>query len=280
MTQTIRLGLPQIAVPGQMSAPGRAAGPEPAARAIDSGVDRSALPSIGPATFPSTQPPPQHAHHRRTESEQSRRTLSVRCRRGFVALGIKRPRILRGARLDRPILAPVIFTDRLVLRQHHRADTEAWFELQSDPQTREFLPWPVRDRAASAAHLHDRTHHTVLWQADDFLALAIILDGRLIGDVSVHLRSIDVHTRSVELGWVLNSAYAGHGFATEATSALLDFVFSELDATIATAVIQSQNSASLALAARLGFVKISAAGDEIVLMISRALRQRRQFTEC
>jgi RimJ/RimL family protein N-acetyltransferase len=79
---------------------------------------------------------------------------------------------------------------------------------------------------------------------------------------------------------VLNSAYAGHGFATEATSALLDFVFSELDATIATAVIQSQNSASLALAARLGFVKISAAGDEIVLMISRALRQRRQFTEC
>jgi len=177
----------------------------------------------------------------------------ARLREALASAGVRRPRILRGARTEVPFDARRLRTPRLTLRAYRMGDADDWFALQSEPSVIEFLPWPERDRRSSARHLRDRTRHTRLWQADDFLALALEHEGRVIGDVSLHLRSVPATTRSVEIGWVLHPSFSGAGFATEAASRVLQFAFDEVRARRITAVTDARNTRSVALARRLGF---------------------------
>ncbi len=172
----------------------------------------------------------------------------------------RRPRMLRGARMPHPVDAPVLHTARTTLRPHRMADAEAWHHLHADPETRRFLEWPERDFAAACWHLLGRTRRTRLWQTDDFLALAVEVDGRLAGDVSLHLRSVREAGRTVEIGWVLAREFTGRGLATEAVCAMLGFAFDEVGANFVIAEIHNENRASIALAERLGFAL--AARDE------------------
>lgn len=172
--------------------------------------------------------------------------------------GLSRPRLLRGPRIEKPVDARAIHTGRLVLRRHRVSDADAWYRIQSTPEVVEHLPWPVRDRAASRQHLVHRTGHNRLWQSGDFLALAVERDGELIGDVSLHLRQVRTSERSAEIGWVLDPAASGHGYATEAAEAMLDLAFTEVGASMVTAVIEPENTRSISLAERLGFLRTSA----------------------
>ncbi|MCX4853452.1 GNAT family N-acetyltransferase [Streptomyces canus] len=57
----------------------------------------------------------------------------------------------------------------------------------------------------------------------------------------------------MELGWTLRADHWGHGFATEAARACLDWGFAELDDDYFTALMRPGNDASVRVAARLGF---------------------------
>jgi RimJ/RimL family protein N-acetyltransferase len=56
----------------------------------------------------------------------------------------------------------------------------------------------------------------------------------------------------VEVGWSFYPRFWGHGYATEAGRASLDFGIAELDVPYITAMIQPENLASVAVAERLG----------------------------
>lgn len=175
-----------------------------------------------------------------------------------MAARLRRPRFLRGPYIGRPVDAAPITTERLVLRPHRIADAESWYRLQSNPDVVRYMSWGVRNRAQSREHLAARARHTRLWQTDDFLALAIELDGELIGDVSLQLRSVDRDVRSVEMGWVLDPEHQGRGYASEAARAALDLAFSQVGARFVTAVIDRRNERSVGLAERVGFHTITA----------------------
>lgn len=187
-------------------------------------------------------------------------------------LPLRRPRFLRGASLERAVDAPVISTARLILRPHRISDADDWCRIQSSPEVLQYLQWPKRDRPSSRRHLEHRTRHTQLRQTDDFLALAIDLDGRLIGDVSLHLRTVSAATRSVEIAWLLDPRVLGHGYATEAAVAVLDLAFHTVEAKWVTALVQSDNTRSLALAERLSFRPIATHDDIMVLMTTADVR--------
>ncbi|MDR5699566.1 GNAT family N-acetyltransferase [Agromyces aerolatus] len=174
----------------------------------------------------------------------------------------RKPRVLRGTRLPEPIDASIITTARLRLRPYLMEDFHPWLRMHRQPQTTEYLHWPDDDLGAIREHLRARTRHTRLWQADDFMALAIESEGELAGEVSLHLRSVRAGTRMVEVGWVLERRFTGRGLATEATAALLDFAFDAVGARIATAVIDPENVASIAVAERLGFQQASTGDGE------------------
>jgi RimJ/RimL family protein N-acetyltransferase len=190
--------------------------------------------------------------------------------RSAVTLGgrIHRPRFLRGPRIERAVVARVIRTDRLVLRPHRRADAAAWFALQSDRAVTQYLDWPERTKAQSRRHLRDRTRHTRLLQTNDFLALAVEYEGRLIGDVSLHLRDVASDERSAEIGWVVSPDVAGKGLATEAATALLDVAFDQLGARWVSAVMDVRNDRSIALARRLGFLPVGHLKGDLVMKLA------------
>jgi RimJ/RimL family protein N-acetyltransferase len=174
----------------------------------------------------------------------------------------KKPRLLRGPRLPRPVDARVLTTARLRLRPYSMDDFHPWLRLHRQPQTTSYLQWPESDLGAIREHLRARTRQTRLWQADDFLALVIEVDGEFAGEVSLHLRSVRAGTRMVEAGWVLDTKFTGRGLATEAAAALLDFAFETVEARIAIAVIDPENVGSVAVAERLGFQQASTGDGE------------------
>jgi RimJ/RimL family protein N-acetyltransferase len=183
----------------------------------------------------------------------------------------RRPRMLRGIRMERPVDAPVLHTERTTLRPHRIEDAEAWHRLHADAETRRFLEWPERDAAAARWHLLGRTRRTRLWQTDDFLALAVEVEGRLAGDVSLHLRSVRAAGRTVEIGWVLAREFTGKGLASEAVRALLDFAFGDVGACVVVAEIHHDNRASIALAERLGFVLAARDDERATYLLTREM---------
>lgn len=184
-------------------------------------------------------------------------------------LPFRRPRWMRGPRLERVVTAPRIATPRLVLRPHRSSDASDWYSLQSDQNVLRYLPWPPRSRRASRRHLRHRTRHIRLEQVGDFMALAVELDGRLIGDVSLHLREVDARRRRAEIGWIIGTEWAGRGYAMEAARAMLGLAFETLEARYVTAVMDPDNERSHLLARRLGFLDIADTGGERTLILSR-----------
>lgn len=180
----------------------------------------------------------------------------------------QRPRFLRGPRIDDGVRSPVIRTERLLLRPHRLADADAWYALQSDPRVVEHLSWPLRTRAESFVHLAHRTQHNSLEHRDDFLALAVELDGRLIGDASLHLRTLDLADRRLEIGWVIGPQWQGRGYAREAAEAMLRLAFDDMSAEIVEAHMTSANTASKRLAEHLGFEERSNDGDQRIMAIT------------
>ena len=82
------------------------------------------------------------------------------------------------------------------------------------------------------------------------IGVELVSSGRLIGDVSLWVRS--VHDSCGEIGWILNPTFTGQGFATEATHGVLHLAFHELGLRRVISRVDARNTASLRLATRLG----------------------------
>lgn len=190
------------------------------------------------------------------------RTLSDRVRNG------------RAAALEPPVIAAPRRTKRLVLRPYRMSDLGSWLAIEADEAVRRPLHWPQRTTSEARAHLRARTRHTVLRRAGSLLVLAFEYDGRVIGDVSIHLRTVAPETRSVEVGWLLRSGYRHRGFATEAAGELLRLAFEDVDANLVTAVISSGNEASAKLALRLGFQLAARVAGSDTYFLSRQAHER------
>lgn len=173
-----------------------------------------------------------------------------------------------------PLSTPERITPRLFLRTYRMADASDWLEIEHDEAIRQGLAWPQRTNTEALAHLHARTHHTVLTRPGDLLVLAAEHEGHVVGDVSLHLRTVAPATRTVEIGWLLRSAYSGQGLATEAADAMLDVAFEHVQAVLVTAVVKRSNEASAKLALRLGFRPVAQVGETTTYVLSWQDRQR------
>jgi RimJ/RimL family protein N-acetyltransferase len=140
-------------------------------------------------------------------------------------------------------------------------DAVPWREIQLSPDVLAYTSWPERTPAQSLAHLRHRTRHVVLRYADDFLALAVEHEGTLVGDVTLHLRSVSPSTRCVEITWILHPEHYGQGFAREATQALMGLAFEHVKARWIVALIDPANEPSIRLASSLGFTQIAMIDD-------------------
>jgi RimJ/RimL family protein N-acetyltransferase len=142
-------------------------------------------------------------------------------------------------------------TERLVLREFRADDFDALLPFHSDPGNVLYVPFEARTPEQMQVALDKKIAGTTLAAPGDHLDLAVALhDGTVVGDLVVMLHEVEHGT--VEVGWIFDPAHGGSGYATEAVRAMLDLVFTGLQARRAVARVDARNTASLRLCARVG----------------------------
>jgi len=145
-----------------------------------------------------------------------------------------------------------ITTDRLLLRPFVSADAVAMHTYKSREDVCQFLPHDVlslEQVIERIATVYARTAFD-----DDGQSLTLAVRERssraLIGAVILFGHSRE--HRAGEIGYVLHPEHRGHGYATEATQAMLRLGFDELGLHRIVARLDARNTASVRVVERLG----------------------------
>lgn len=150
----------------------------------------------------------------------------------------------------RPTPSFPIDTERLTLRLYRDGDDVWMHAIYAQPDVVRYLldePW---NEAFARNRLADRLAKTDLDGDLGTLALVIERDGTPIGDIMIWLS--DQTGRAAEIGWVLDPAYGGKGYAAEAVRRVIDLGFGEYGLHRIVAQMDARNAASAKLAGRLG----------------------------
>ncbi len=166
---------------------------------------------------------------------------------------------------------PVIVTERLVLRAHRLDDLQACTALWADPAVVRFIGGVPFSREQSWARL---LRYAGSWQmlGFGFWAIEEKESGAFVGEAGF-LEAMRDMTPSIagtlETGWVLNPAFHGKGYATEAVSAMMAWGRERFPEQRMTCIIASEHGASLRVAEKLGFERVTTTsylGSEVTLL--------------
>lgn len=124
-------------------------------------------------------------------------------------------------------LTDPIETERLLLRRFEPGDLEA-LSYRSDPTVVRYLYWDVQTEDQVREALDAKIAATAIQTEGDFIALAAILkdSGVMVGDLILQMVSQE-HGQG-EVGFIMDPAHHGKGFATEATREMLRLAFEDI----------------------------------------------------
>jgi RimJ/RimL family protein N-acetyltransferase len=153
----------------------------------------------------------------------------------------------------------LLSTPRLSLRQWRASDREPFARLNADPAVMEFLAGCL-DRTESD-RLAQTAEAEIALQGWGFWAAELRASGTFIGFVGLRAPSFEApFTPCIEIGWRLERASWGKGFATEAGLVCLRFAFETLELPEVVSFTVPQNRRSRAVMERLGMLR-DADGD-------------------
>jgi [ribosomal protein S5]-alanine N-acetyltransferase len=151
-----------------------------------------------------------------------------------------------------PLPTPTLHTDRLLLRPFSEADTDAIFALHTNAQVLRYWdspPWKTRAQAERFIAMCSQIEQE---GSGARLVIERAADAAFIGWCC--LVKWDPGYRSAKLGYCLDDAVWGLGFATEAANALLKWAFDTLDLNRVQSEADTRNLASGRVLEKLGFV--------------------------
>lgn len=141
---------------------------------------------------------------------------------------------------------PRLHTTRLILREYRMQDFEAFAAQLSDPEATKFI-----DRADRRTAWRVFAGQMGLWllQGAGWWAVEVRDTGEHVGIVGAFFRE---GSPDMEIGWSTYRAFWGKGFASEAAAEAVRYALEVRGEPRVTALIESNNAASLRVAARLG----------------------------
>lgn len=150
--------------------------------------------------------------------------------------------------------APQLSTERLILRQWRESDREPWTAMNADPLVMEHFPAPLTPAASGA--FFDRVATRLAEHGHGLWAVEVAATGEFIGFTGLAPASFEAHfTPALEIGWRLARPAWGHGYATEAATACLDFAFTTMGREEIVSFTTAGNLRSRAVMERLGMVR-------------------------
>ncbi len=146
----------------------------------------------------------------------------------------------------------ILETPRLRLRSWLEEDRDLFREINADPKVMEFFPF--RRTHEEADLLFDRVNAMIREDGFGFYAVEVKADKEAIGFCGLAPANMpDIFPRdTIEIGWRLATRYWGHGYITEAASALLSYGFETLRLPAIISFAVSTNHRSTAVMKRIG----------------------------
>ena len=155
-------------------------------------------------------------------------------------------------------------TERLLLRPWRDADRAPFAALNADPVVMEHFPSTLS--RGESDRMVDRIEATFAAQGLRLWAVEVVDEERFIGFVGLSAPGFEAaFTPCVEVGWRLSHAAWGHGYATEAAGALLQWAFQTLDLNRVQAEADTRNVASARVLEKLGFVREGTLREDCVV---------------
>lgn len=135
-------------------------------------------------------------------------------------------------------------TERLIIRRFKAGDWQDLYDYLSKEEVVKFEPYEVYDEEGSKGEAIRRSTD------DTFYAVVLKENNKVIGNVYFGKEGPD-DFRTMEIGYVFNSDYWNHGYATEACKRIMEYGFNDLKAHRIIAMCNPVNSASWHLMERL-----------------------------
>jgi RimJ/RimL family protein N-acetyltransferase len=147
-----------------------------------------------------------------------------------------------------------IYSERLIMRMIQSGDADQVFQYRSNAHVNQYQGWIP----GIIEEVHYFISHKVAPQMNlpgTWAQWVIIRKDtqQLIGDIGIHFLPSD--SFQAELGCTLDILHQGNGFATEALSETINFLFDNLNKRRIIASIDPRNRSSIRLFERLGFRK-------------------------
>jgi RimJ/RimL family protein N-acetyltransferase len=148
-------------------------------------------------------------------------------------------------------LVPLITTERLSLVRLAEQHIDACFAYRSDPLVTQFLTWTASKREEIRDFIAESP--LAMGKSGTWFQLAITLSSTdtLIGDIGIHFK--EHSPGECELGYTLIPTVRRQGYATEALSAVIYFLFSAHSIEKITCSVDPKNTPSIRLLEKLGF---------------------------
>ena len=139
-------------------------------------------------------------------------------------------------------------TERLALRMFRESDTDAYFEMVSDPEVMRFLGGKTMSRQEAWRNMAMVIGHWHL-RGYGFWAVEEKGSGEMVGRVGCWNPE---GWPGLEVGWALRRRFWGRGYATEAARASVRYAFDVLGQARVISLIAPENVNSVRVAERLG----------------------------
>lgn len=159
--------------------------------------------------------------------------------------------------------APTLRTARLRLRPVEDSDADDLYALHSSPVVLRYWDSPPWNERGRAEQFVARSRQMAADGTGARLAVDRADDGAFLGWCSLNRWNPDY--RSAALGYCFGEAAWGHGYATEAARALLQWAFDTLDLNRVQAETDTRNAASARVLERLGFVREGTLREDCVV---------------
>jgi RimJ/RimL family protein N-acetyltransferase len=146
-----------------------------------------------------------------------------------------------------------ISTGRLIMRSWRESDLPSWAAMNADPEVRRYVGPLLTPGQAEAWVLNfqddlDR-------RGFGFWALEVRASGDFIGFTGLDIVEEEMPVTGVEIGWRLARSAWGHGYATEAARAALEYGFGILTLPEIVAITMAANLRSQAVMERIGMTR-------------------------
>jgi len=148
---------------------------------------------------------------------------------------------------------PVLFTERLILKQILDEDADQLFGLRSDMEIMKYIPRKpaetIQDAQQLLRHFDEVIHSNEKITWGIFIKETVQLIGT-IGYVNIHKENY-----RAEMGYLLSREYHGRGIMTEALKAIINYGFCDMQLHSIEAIVHPDNHSSIRLLEKHQFVK-------------------------